>query len=286
MNFVGPGSGFQFLFEEQGEVRESLSLPAPLRAIYGGDWLIPTGDQYRYSNFVISHDGKTSFAVPGHDGGGDISGFNRHDQWVMALTRSRADAVIVGANTLRNEPHHKWTSEFIFPEDASGFAELRKIEGRRVTPLQVFVTNSGQLSDRASVFEDKTLESIVATSAKGAAHLKSEGFHHATVIEMGEAEVDLKRLHEHLHHHFSVATVLCEGGPRFYGALIAERLIDEEFLTLSPVMVGSQDDDHRPGLIDGISLPPGNDLRGRLMSARRAGDHLFLRTRYTREAKS
>ena len=282
MNFVGPGSKFDFLFEEKYELGQSMGLPASLREIYRGDWLIPTGDQYRYSNFVISHDGKTSFAVPGHDGGGDISGFNRHDQWVMALTRSRADAVIVGANTLRNEPHHKWTSEFIFPDDAMGFAELRRSEERRATPLQVFVTNSGQLSATASVFEDESLECIIATSLAGAARLKSEGFEHAKVIEMGEKEVDLRRLHDHLRDHFGVGTVLCEGGPRFYGALIAERLIDEEFLTLSPVMVGSRDDDHRPGLIDGISLPPGNDLRGRLMSTRRAGDHLFLRTRYAR----
>ena len=121
MNFKGPGAPFELLFEEAAP-SGGLGLPSELRDIYGGDWVIPAVDQYRYSNFVISRDGKTSFSIHGHEGGGDISGFNRNDQWIMALARARADAVTVGANTLRLESEHIWSAEFIFPAEAAGFA--------------------------------------------------------------------------------------------------------------------------------------------------------------------
>jgi len=41
------------------------------------------------------------------DATGDISGFNQHDHLVMGLLRAIADAVIVGAGTLRLSLTHK-----------------------------------------------------------------------------------------------------------------------------------------------------------------------------------
>jgi hypothetical protein len=80
MNFSRLGENFQLLFEEPIQSSNSaINLPESIRTISGGDWVIPVNRQYRYSNFVISHDGKTSFSIPLHEGGGDISGFNRHD---------------------------------------------------------------------------------------------------------------------------------------------------------------------------------------------------------------
>jgi riboflavin biosynthesis pyrimidine reductase len=284
MNFKGPGAPFQLLFEEASVDRRSgAGLPDDLRAIYGGDWLIPNNEQYRYSNFVISHDGKTSFVIPHHEGGGDISGFNRHDQWVMALTRSRADAVTVGANTLRSEPGHKWSSEFIFPDEAEAFANFRVAEGRRRFPYQVMVTRSGDLHADAAIFADPDLAVIIATTRSGASKLRSHSLNNATILDLGEEDVDLARLHRTLFEDFQVKTILCEGGPKFYAAMIAQRQVDEEFLTKSPVMVGSTNTSYRPGLIDGIALEPGNDFGGDLASLRRAGNMLFLRTRFARQ---
>ncbi len=281
MKFAGPGSNFSLLFEEKPDLGEgAIGLPSALREIYGGEWLIPVNRQYRYSHFVISHDGKTSFAVPHHDGGGDISGFNRHDQWVMALARSRADAVTVGANTLRSEPNHIWSAEFIFPDERLPFAEFRASEGRRPFPYQVLVTRSGDLNPAAAVFEDAKLDVIVATTSAGAKKVKALGLAKIQVLELGDDDVDLELLHKKLLDEFGVKSLLCEGGPKFYGAMVAARQLEEEFLTLSPVVVGSTNSEYRPGLIDGIALPPGNDLGVKLQSLRRAGNMLFLRSNY------
>lgn len=283
MSKLGPGSPFDLFFEEnQKSDGDFFSLPSELRAIYGGDWLVPKQGQYRYSNFVVSHDGKASFAIPGHEGGGDISGFNRHDQWIMALTRARADAVIVGANTLRSEPHHIWSAEFIFPDDKEHFAALRERENRRPLPYQVFVTNSGDINPQASVFQDPKLETLIAVPSANASRIRELKIENARIIESGTSNVDLAELHNHLHQHFGINTVLCEGGPKFYGAMIHQRLIDEEFLTISSIMIGSTRDQYRPGLIDGIALEPGNDFGGRFTSVRRGGGMLFVRSQFSR----
>lgn len=280
MIFKGPGSRFELLFEEQTPLANCNGLPAELREIYGGDWLIPSKEQYRYSNFVVSHDGKASFSVPHHEGGGDISGFNRHDQWVMALTRSRADAVTVGANTLRSEPEHKWTSQFIFPDESQGFAQLREAESRKRFPLQVVVTRSGEINSNAAIFKDSDLEVIVATTISGSERVKRLEIENLQILELGTNDVDLELMHRVLFDDFGVKTILCEGGPKFYSAQILARQIHEEFLTISPLIVGSTRDIYRPGLIDGDALEPGNSYRANLQSLRRKENMLFLRSRY------
>jgi riboflavin biosynthesis pyrimidine reductase len=276
----GPGSPFDLFFDGDESLNSSRGLPAAIRDVYRGDWALPdtASGLYCYSNFVMSHDGRVSFNVPGHEGGGDVSDFNPHDQWLMGLLRARADAVIVGANTLRTESEHIWTSEFIYPHDADGFGELRQAESRSRTPLQVFVTRSGDISSNAAVFHDTSLSVVVVTSKDGKENLPASTLSNADVIVAGDRDVDVPTALQSLHDDFGVNTLLCEGGPRVYGAFIGSEVLDEEFLTMSPVLIGGNGDSPRPGLIEGLPLPPGSPQRARLMSVRRADDHLFLRT--------
>ena len=277
MSFQGPGSKFQLLFEESSNTESGL--PNELREIYGGDWCLPDTSHrpYSYSNFVISHDGKISFNFPGHEGGGDVSGFNKHDQWVMALARSRADAVVVGANTLRTEPEHLWTAEFIYPSEALAFSKFRKSENRTQFPLQVLVSRSGDITPNAAIFQSG-LKVLIATSQSGFEKVNELNLPNTEVRVFGEEDVNFAQLYQALHADYSCRTVLCEGGPRLYASLIEADQLDEEFLTLSPVMVGSSTDSPRPGLFEGIALEPGNRYLAKLASVRRADNHLFLRT--------
>jgi riboflavin biosynthesis pyrimidine reductase len=70
--------------------------------------------------------------------------------------------------------------------------------------------------------------------------------------------------------------VLTEGGPHVMGELIKAGLLDESFLTISPVLAG-RDGETRLGMVEGVELLPGAGVWTRLLSARRHGDHLFLR---------
>jgi riboflavin biosynthesis pyrimidine reductase len=71
--------------------------------------------------------------------------------------------------------------------------------------------------------------------------------------------------------------ILTEGGPHLFGELLAARLVDQLFLTLSPVLAGRAAGGSQVGLVEGAALLPGADHRARLLSARRGGSHLFLR---------
>jgi hypothetical protein len=86
--------------------------------------------------------------------------------------------------------------------------------------------------------------------------------------------------HQRLLDQFGVKTILCKGYSIFYPAQIEARQIHEEFLTISPVNVGSKLEQYRPGLLDGTAFQPGNDYGVQLNSLRRRENMLFLRSRY------
>lgn len=279
----GPGSAFEVLLEASDQPRDGVGLIPAAISVYGGDWVLPhpSAGLYRFSMFVMSHDGKVSFAVRGREGGGDVSDFNPHDQWLMGLLRARADAVLVGANTLRLESEHVWTPDFIFPGDAELFAEIRRSEGRADSPLQVMLSRSGDVPDHARIFDEPDLRVIIATTTGGAELAKSRVPSNVEVLAVGERDLDFDTLHRLLQSDYGVHTVLSEGGPRVYAELVRAGQVDEEFLTISPVVIGSDASSPRPGLLEGWALEPGHHTRTTLVSLRRAGDHLFLRTRWS-----
>jgi hypothetical protein len=73
----------------------AVPLPSELARLYGRLQL-PAHEGHRYviSNFVMTLDGVTALGIPGHAGGGEISGSNQHYRMVMGLLRAVADAVV------------------------------------------------------------------------------------------------------------------------------------------------------------------------------------------------
>jgi riboflavin biosynthesis pyrimidine reductase len=275
-------NSFQSLLEPQDSTSSSLGLPEAFRLAYGGDWQFdaPSNRPYTYSNFVQSRDGRISFGIPGQAGGGEVSGFDFHDQWIMGLLRARADAVIVGDVTLKIEPDHIWTHQYICPSE-SAFDDLRIRFGIAPNPLQTFLSLEGEFDPSLPVFARADLQIVIFTTARGRERARNlEGVAAKVDLpEVGIDSVDLQKVMQVLHHDYNVKTLLCEGGPRVYGSLVAAKLIDEEFLTLSPVVIGQNAERSRPGLIEGIAFTPENAPRSKPISIKRAGDYLFLRSK-------
>jgi riboflavin biosynthesis pyrimidine reductase len=69
-----------------------------------------------------------------------------------------------------------------------------------------------------------------------------------------------------------VRALLCEGGPTLFGALLADRAVDELFLTITPLITGDEDE---PNIVAGGRLAAAPDLE--LRWALRSGAELFLR---------
>ena len=251
-------------------------MPAELEKIYGR---LGFADRVAYSNFVASLDGVVSLGDK-PSAGSTISGRNQADRFLMGLLRAFADAVLLGAGTLRATPGHHWTPDHIYPDMASAFAELRMSLGRKPRPRLVLLTASGNVEvSHAAVIGGAT----VVTTASGAARLRQRLPDSCDVIEIGESGLlDLSRAVEELRGR-GYEAILTEGGPHVMGELLVRRLLDEAFVTISPVVAG-RSDESRLGMVAGVEFLPGREVWSKLLSVRRHGDFLFLRYDLRRSA--
>jgi riboflavin biosynthesis pyrimidine reductase len=279
----GPAGGMQLLFDE--ESTGGLALPADFVDAYGSDWHIPNpvgGRPYTTINFVVSRDGRISYSEPGDVGGSSIALGNRADVWLMGLLRARCDAVLMGDGTVRAEPDHVWTPSHLRDPDAAAFEHLRVLEGRASIALHVFCSLTGEIERSwASVARDD-IELVVASTAGGAdeARRRLAGRPGTEVVAFGDDRVDTGALARWLLAERGVRSLLCEGGPSLYGSLAADGAIDDEFVTLSPVLVGgvAASGARRPSLVEGVGFAPGRSPIARPVSLRRSGDHLMMRS--------
>ena len=244
-------------------------LPFELERVYSGIGFPPRAV---YSNFVASIDGVVTLGR-GTSAGSVISAKHPADRFLMALLRACADAVLVGAGTLRATPGHLWTPAHVFPQQAASFAALRRSLGRSAEPKLALVTSSGDV-DAAHVAVQHG--ALIFTPRHRAGAVRDRVPSSCEVVAMGDEEgVDLAGVIDNLGTR-NMRVVLTEGGPHVMGELIDRHLLDEAFLTVSPVVAG-RGEDPRLGMVEGVELLPNRGVWSRLLSARRHGDYLFLR---------
>ena len=225
-----------------------------------------------YTNFVASLDG--SVALPKIPKSNKlISDGSEADRFVMGLLRAFADVIVVGSGTLRGSPTGTWSPARPHPDSASLFAELRRRRGAPELPELAILTGSGAIDARHPALAERT---VILTSMAGAGRLRGRVPEAAEVMPLtSEEEIDphvvLLRSQERGHQ-----LILFEAGPHTFGRFAAAGLIDELFLTISPLLTGGSAAT-RLSLVEGVE--PGSDglVRGELISLRRSDDHLFLR---------
>ena len=264
------------------EARRGKALPLPprLARLYGRLRMpLARARPYVISNFVTTLDGVVSLNEKGHASGGDISGFSAQDRMVMGLLRAIADVVIVGAGTLGADRHHVWTAERIFPGLADEFLQLRAALGKRGPPLMVVVSGSGRLDLRLPVFASGEMRCLIVTSAAGEKRLRRSGAPASVEIRAvrGGGAIRARSILEQVRHASAGKLMLVEGGPRLLGDFFADRVLDEQFLTLAPQIAGRKAGDRRLSLAMGRFFAPKSPLWGSLIDLRRGKDHLFLR---------
>jgi len=260
-----------------------LPLPDELASIYGHLQLPPhPGRPYLAANFVTTLDGVVSLDASGNMGGGEISGFNHQDRMVMGLLRAVADAVIVGAGTLRASPDHLWTAEYIYPPLASAYKRLRATLGKREPPLNVFVTARGELDPEMRVFRSGEVPVLIVTTANGMRRMQNTGLPPSVEISRIDTGglLSARAIVDSVSRVRRSDVILIEGGPHLMASFFTEQLLDELFLTLAPQVAGRNHLADRPGLVSGRSFAPENPLWGTLVSVKRGGSHLFLRYRF------
>jgi riboflavin biosynthesis pyrimidine reductase len=257
-----------------------LLLPPELATRYGSLSFPPhTGRPYVFANFVSTLDGVVALNTPGHTSGGDISGFNAQDKMVMALLRSVADAVVVGAGTLRVEPRHIWTASHIRTPFTAAYRQFRTSLGKSGPPLNVIVTASGSIDLHLRIFQSGEVPVLIVTTAQGAERLRQQSVPPSVQIAVaaGSDRISAQAIIEAINHLRPDGMILVEGGPILMGNFFEEHLLDELFLTLAPQIAGRNETTGRPGLVSGIQLAPEHAIWGKLIGVKRGQSHLFLR---------
>jgi riboflavin biosynthesis pyrimidine reductase len=287
MNTLTP---LQSLSEPQAEYGATLPLPAELSSLYGQlRFPLHPGLPYVIANFVSTLDGVVSLEIPGHSGGGEISGFNLHDRMVMGVLRAVADAVIVGAGTLRAAAaDHLWTAAYIFPALAEAYQQLRIAMGKPEPPLNVVVTARGEVDLSQRVFHSGEVPVLIVTTAQGEKRLRQQPLPASVQVAAAKSdsggELSAGAVLEAVNEQRHSDVILVEGGPHLLGNFLAEKCLDELFLTFAPQVAGREKPGERPGFVAGKRFAPEQPLWGALTGAKRAGSHLFLRYTFKRSA--
>jgi riboflavin biosynthesis pyrimidine reductase len=246
-----------------------LPLGDELRRLYGGD--LGLGEHCLYANFVQTVDGVV--AIPSVEGSNAlIGGGSAADRFVMGLLRACADVVLIGSGTLRASAHGRWRPETVFGPAADLYAGLRRDLGVGASPRVAIVTASGSIPLDHAVLGDAPL---VVTTEVGSARLGGalpDGVELRTVP--GDDEVDLHAVVSILRE-LGHRRILSEAGPHVFGGLVEADLVDDLFVTLSPVFAG-RGPGGVLGLIEGVALLPERPVEGRLRSVRTHGNHLLL----------
>ena len=163
------------------------------------------------------------------------------DQRVFAHARRDADAVLVGAGTIRAEDYRPSvrtvaivTRRLDLPLTLRMFAERGPEHARPIA----FTT------DAAAASAPEALLEVI------------------DVVGCGDEEVDLARVVATLDDR-GLGRILCEGGPRLLGDLMSAGLLDELLLTLVPSLVGGGAREHILDVAGG--LDPALHLTPRLV---------------------
>jgi riboflavin-specific deaminase-like protein len=216
----------------------------------------PAERPFVFANMVSTADGRAA-----RDGRTQALG-TEADLEVLLELRAIADAVLIGTGTLRAEGYAQLVQR---PERRA----RRRAEGLAEDPLAVVLSRRFDVPWDAGMFQAAGQPVLVYTHATA-----GEPPDVAAPVEVVRLEVatpgamlaDLRRR--------GVRALLCEGGPTLLGALVADGLLDELFLTLAPQLTG---DEEEPTIVSGGRLPEPAELE--LVWALRAGAELFLRYR-------
>jgi riboflavin biosynthesis pyrimidine reductase len=249
----------------------AFALPADLAERYPGTLGFP--DEWLYANFVETIDGVVAMPeVPRANR--LIADASEADHFVMALLRACADAVLVGSGTLRASPSSKWLPESVFPDAAPELAELRAALRLEPQPRLAVVTGGRSTLTLPDGAAGRT---IVLTTNAGSERVAGELPGVEVVAVSDGDDVDVRAAVAALRER-GLARILCEGGPTIFASFLRERLVDEVFLTLSPVVAGrSLLVREALGLVESEAFLPDTHVGAELRGVRRGGSHLFLR---------
>jgi riboflavin-specific deaminase-like protein len=186
---------------------------------------------YVVTNFAITLDGHATI----HGRSGAIG--SDADTRMLVGLRAKADAVMIGAGTLRVERYGRIVPD---PDQRA----RRERDGLPPDPLAVVVSGRLDLPWDAPLFTEGAGRVLIFTASE------TEAPETETTVEIVRhpGAVDLDAALTQLRTEQGIRALLCEGGPTVHAQLIEAGLIDELFVTHAPKLAGGEG----PGLVAGL----------------------------------
>ncbi|HEY7076667.1 MAG TPA: dihydrofolate reductase family protein [Solirubrobacteraceae bacterium] len=240
------------MFSRLTPAGEPVSAPDALDEIRFHD-RAPAGRPYVFMNFVSTVDGRA--AVDGHTAALGSAA----DLDMLLSLRAAADGVLIGSGTLRAEGY----ARLVGNEERRA---RREAAGLAADPTAVLISRGLDLPWTAGLFKAPDQPVIVYTqSDKDAPEVAAP----VEVVRLEDATpaaalADLRRR--------GMRALLSEGGPRLHRSLLAAGLVDELFLTITPLLTG---DELEPNIVAGGKLA--EPIRLDLEWLLGAGPELFAR---------
>jgi riboflavin-specific deaminase-like protein len=178
---------------------------------------------YLILNFATTLDGRAAI-----DGRSGPIGSATDTEFLQRL-RTRVDAVMVGAGTMRAERYGRIVSD-------PNFRAYRERTGLAHDPLAVLVSNRLELPWDAGLFTNGGGPVVIFTASE---EDPPETATPVTVVRHPEG-VELDQALQWLLAERGIKSVLCEGGPTLHGRLREGGLADELFLTIAPKIAGGE----------------------------------------------
>lgn len=215
-----------------------------------GPVVAPPGRPYTWINMVATLDGKTLLAPRGSTAKGLGSAT---DQVLMRRLQSHAQAILVGAGTLR-------AGNLVYDPST----------------LRIALTVTGDLPATNRFFTDAPGRSVVFTLEEKAEVCRNRLGNLAEVIGVQGRELSARLVAEYLRRERGVERLLIEGGATTNARFFEAGLVDELYLTLAPKLKAGGD---LPGIADGPGLTETAFLACDLVSVYRDAGELYLRYR-------
>jgi len=176
-------------------------------------------------NMISTVDGRAT--VGGRSG--PIS--DRADRALFHGLRTAADAILVGAGTVRTERYGRVIGD-------ERRRRLRAERGLSDEPLACIVTGRLALDTDIPLLAEPQSRVVIVTASQ--ASLPAAAAQVEYVRAEREGHLDLAAALRELRSRFGVQLLLCEGGPHLSLALVAAGLLDELFISLSPRLAGGE----------------------------------------------
>ena len=187
---------------------------------------------YVVTNFAITLDGRAT--IQGRSG---AIGSDADTQMLVGL-RTKVDAVLIGAGTLRTERYGRIVPD---PEQRA----RRERDGLPSDPLAVVVSGRLDIPWDAPLFTEGGGRVLIFTVSE----TEPPDTRTPVGVVRHQGRVNLAAALTHLRTEHGVRALLCEGGPLLHSQLIEAGLVDELFVTHAPKLAGGEG----PGLV--TSLP-------------------------------